>query len=666
MVLFPPVVRVPRIWIWLASGFVLLSLVGFLPRGWFHVSSWRTDLEALGLDTGAQAFVQAKLAAETAVGFVVTALMALFLLGHRIDTRCHHRLALGFALGVGAWTAVALVRHEPAGSFGFFPNRNHTATLLAMGAFAGLGCLAHAIRRKNSWKIGLAVIPTLLCLYALFAVSISRAGLVLVIAGFVIWILLAGFKQLHGNVGKGLVLILVAVSGYFLIVDSTAKKRLTSTVDRVVAPGADARSSSESPFAEGEVFRLDASSDGRITIFQDTISMIRKESWTGVGPGQFAVVFPQHREKTTAPDDSRCLHPESDWLMMLAEVGWPATLLLAACVVAVLFTAVRQVKRGRSRFLRIGCLVGALLLLIHSLFDVPGHRVGLAWAGVMLLAASLRHPAEDNGESMRGHSAFGRVCWRGIGGMLLVTGAFLIHAQWKQQSFLPSVRARTAMNEAKSLYARDQAAYERAVAEGRDYEPLPWEDPLEVALLKIKEVIDLTPLDPYPHYVRGSLALHYDDKPSIVSHAFPIQRRLEPRRVNVAMEQARAWSKQDPDEVLTLWKEAMRRASREQVRSPDGSLRLANTYQRALQNAGADESLVSAALTLAGNDPSLLSMWAGSAPVAMLDREMPRLLASDSPSEARKPLFETWRKRGSGKLAADFARSHPELGLVAD
>jgi hypothetical protein len=352
--------------------------------------------------------------------------------------------------------------------------------------------------------------------------------------------------------------------------------------------------------------------------------------------------------------------------MMLAEVGWPATLCLVVGVMSVFFVAMRRIRQGRSRFLRMGCVVAALLLCLHGLFDVPGHRVGLAWAAILLLASSLRHPSEDRADTNSGQSALGRWCWRGLGGILALAGLFLIHAHWKQQSFLPSVRARTAMNEAKALYARDQAAYESAVAEGRDYEPLPWEDPLEVALLKIKEVIDVAPLDPYPHYVRGSLALHYDDKPSIVSHAFPIQRRLEPRRVNVAMEQARAWSKQDPDEVLTLWKEAMRRATSEQVRSPDGPLQLANTYQRALQTAGGGESLVSAALNLAGADPALLAMWAGSAPVAMLDREMPRLLSFDSPVEARKPLFETWRKRGSGKAAADFAKSHPELGLVTD
>ena len=200
MLLWPPVVRLPRVWGWLVAGFLLFSLAGFLPREWFHASSWRGDLEKLGLDTGGSQFVQAGLAVEVVVGFAATSVVALFVLGHRVGSPCHQRLALGFALGVGALTTVALFLHKPAELFGFFPNRNHTATLLVMGTFAGLGSLAHAIRRQDSWKILLSVMPVSVCLYALHAVSESRAGVVLVFAGFVLWTILIGFRHLQGGI----------------------------------------------------------------------------------------------------------------------------------------------------------------------------------------------------------------------------------------------------------------------------------------------------------------------------------------------------------------------------------------------------------------------------------------------------------------------------------
>jgi O-antigen ligase len=664
MILLPPVVRVPRAWPLLAAGFILFSLIGFLPREWFHVSPWRSDLEALGLDTGKRAFVQPLLAVEVMAGFAATTLVGLFLLGHRVDSRCHHRLALGFALGVGVWTTAALILRQPGGLFGFFPNRNHTATLLVMGAFAGLGCLAHAIRRRDVWKILLSVIPVGVCLYALHAVSESRAGLVLVFAGFVIWVLLTGFRHLQGNVGKALVLILIAASGTFLIVDSKAKKRLSATVEQLAPAESGSAVTPENPFAEGAKTQPDPPMDGRLAIFKDTLEMIRHESWTGVGSGQFSLVFPQYRQKTNASNDARCLHPESDWLMMLAETGWPATLCLAAGVITVFTTSVRQARRGRARFLRMGSLAAALLLCLHGIFDVPGHRVGLAWAAALLLASSLRTPAINGAGSASGPSRISRYCWRGLGVVLAFAGIGLIHAQLTGKPILPSVQARQFMIEANSLYDQDQADYDRAKADGRDYQPAPSEDPLETALLKVRQAIDIAPLDPHPHYVRGVLALHYDDKNAIANQDFAIQRRLDPTRVNLAMEQAQAWTVQNPRQTLDLWKEALRRAATEEARFPKSPYGTVNTYQRALYVAGKNEALVLATLELAEGNPDLLLLWARSAPASLLDREMPRLLSAAAEVDGRKELFKIWQKRGSWQAAANFARIHPGLGLA--
>lgn len=658
MILWPPVVRLPRAWIWLAAGFVLFCLAGFLPREWFQVSPWRLDLETLGLGTGSRAFVQPRLAAEVMAGFAATTLVTLFLLGHRVDSRLHQRLALGFALGVGAWTTTALLMHKSGGLFGFFPNRNHTATLLVMGTFTGLGCLAHAIRRNDFWKMPLSAIPVVLCLYALHAISESRAGVVLIFAGFVMWIILAGFRQLQGNVGKALVLLVIAASGTFVIVDSTAKKRLTSTVEQLAAPAPVAGGTPANPFSEGTIPQPEPPMDGRIAIFQDTLKMIRHEPWTGVGPGQFAQVYPQYRERITV-NDAKCLHPESDWLMMLAETGWPSTLCLAAGVIAVFFTSVKQARSGRGRFLRTGSIVAALLLCLHGVFDVPGHRVGLAWAAALLLALSLRSQPGDSSSSEP--SRISNPCWRILGGVLTLAGLFLIYAQWTGRSVLPSVQVRQSMREAKKLYDQDQAAFDRAKAEGREYEPSPADDPLETALLKVAQAIDVTPLDPYPHYVRGSLALHYDDKHAIADRSFALQRRLEPTRVNVPLHQALAWGVQDRRQVAALWKMALERASSEESLHPGSSFGVTYTYQSVLHAAGKDESLVTAALDLAGGDPALLIIWAQSAPANLLDREMPRLLSGGP--DARKPLFQIWVKRGTKGSAIDFARGHPDLNL---
>ena len=179
----------------------------------------------------------------------------------------------------------------------------------------------------------------------------------------------------------------------------------------------------------------------------------------------------------------------------------------------------------------------------------------------------------------------------------------------------------------------------------------------------MKHAIDVTPLDPYLHSVRGSLALHYDDKQAIANQAFAIQRRLEPTRVNLPMEQARAWHLQDPGQVVSLWKEALQRAAGEKSRFPGSSFATAFTYQRVLDTASKDDFLVSAALDLAGGDSSLVVLWARSAPVILLDREMPRLLAAANGASVRQSLFQIWEKRGSKDAASNFGKNHPELDL---
>lgn len=671
MVLLPPEVRVPKAWIFLALGFVGCATIGFLPREWFHVNPWRSDLDALGLDTGGQVFVEVPLAAEALAGFAVTAVVVLFMLGHRIGTRLLHWLAIGFILGVAAWTMAALMAHKPGGLFGFFPNRNHTASLLVIASFAGLGAFAQAVQLKSPLKIVLSVVPTCLTFWILFAVSESRAGIVLAGFGILAWLALTGPKSFRGNTGKALILLAIAAGGAFLIVDSTVKQRLTKTVEKlapvvVVDAGASGTPKEDSPFTGAPAAQVEPEMDGRVTIFLDTLSMVASEPWSGVGPGQFVRVFPQYWIKTSASSDSQVLHPESDWLMMLSETGWPATLCLAVGVMAVFFTAFRQVRQGRSTFLRSGCVVAALLLCVHGIFDVPGHRVGLAWAAALLLAAALRFPGAEDSTLATMPSRFSRGVWRALGCVIFSGGLVLLVAQVKDVPLLPSVRFSRHMRQAKILYDQDQAAYDKAVAEDHEYQPSPEQDPLEEALRELNAAILIAPLDPYAHFVRGALALHFDDKQEIARHDFAIQRRLVPGRVNLAMEQAQAWKKQSPKETGPLWTEALRRARIVQARFPASPNGVTNTFSQAIRDAGKDETLSAVVLQVAGDDPKLIALWAHSAPASLLDLEMPRLLPMEIGKDTREALFAIWKKNSNTERAATFAKNHPELDLAPE
>lgn len=729
MLLRPPEVRVPWLWPLCAFGFVLAAMAGFLPREWFAPQPWRSGLEALGLDTGTRAYIQPGVAVETLLGFAMTALAGVFLLGHRVGTRVQHHFMLGFASAVGLWTLAALLFHQADQNFGFFPNRNHTATLLSMGAFAGLGALAQAVRFKEGWKITLAVPLVLLCLITLFAVSTSRAGIVLVTIGILVWLPLTGLRQLRGNAGRAIMLLLLAFSGLFLILDSEVKDRLTDTAERFQKPGAalptllttdgqspgtpvtpvaptppvsptppTAPTPQETPsttpggasapapettppalspppvpvapvkpnvaFDSTHTPEVTFPVDGRMLIYEDTWNLIQNENWTGVGPGSFERVYPHYRDKLGDLNDSDCLHPESDWLLMIAEAGWPATLCLLAGVLAVAATAIWRAWPSGARPLRMGGIVGALLICLHGMFDVPGHRVGLAWAAFLLMAISLRPVRKRKSYSDPLASGLVRTVWRAVGVLPLLAGLVLLQAQWRDAPLLPSAKVRKLLDEAQALYDADAEAYQKATAEGRDYQPTPEEDLLEKALVKVGQAIEVAPFDYRLHGIRGALALHFDDKTELIDRSYAIERALVPTRVKIPMVQARGWLVQNPLKAVPLWREAMERAAADEKRFPQTRFGPLATYQEILAMARNHEALCNAALELAGQDVKLLLPWTSVAPAKMLNEQMIKVLPEVASLEARIALFRSWQKYGDPKKAQEFAEQYPQLGLA--
>ncbi|MEI7957421.1 MAG: hypothetical protein WCJ66_19830, partial [Verrucomicrobiota bacterium] len=188
MLLYPPVVALPRLW-WIFAGiFVLAGAAAFLPVGWFTLPEWRHRLGALGLDTGSLVVIQVRQAAETFGLFAVILVGGLWLAGQRPSPDQVRRWALVFGVGVAVYAILArLVQAlpqpgNPGGEihFGFFPNRNHTATYLAMGAVCGLGNVLQALRDKRFLAMALALVATCVCLWAVAAWSMSRGGVVLV------------------------------------------------------------------------------------------------------------------------------------------------------------------------------------------------------------------------------------------------------------------------------------------------------------------------------------------------------------------------------------------------------------------------------------------------------------------------------------------------------
>jgi O-antigen ligase len=566
---FRPVVALPRVWWLLAGVFVVAGMAPFLPAWWFAMPAWRGRLAELGVPTGSLVTIQPWQSAEMLALFAVMLFTGLWLAGHRATPVQLRRWGLAFTLGVACYAILAKIMQPPPVSeipgggvvYGFFPNRNHTGTYLAMGVICGLGCVFQAIRDKRWPAAAGGLLGAGVCLWAVAGWSISRGGLVLTALGCLAWLLLAGTRNLGKSGRWGVALVALGVGGFLVMADSAAKRRLAHTLDQAGA----ALTQDEPAPATGPRPEADAvvDLDFRIPIVLDSLGVVRDFSWTGIGAGQFFHVFPQYRRLTVTRNDSDCFHPDNDWLWMLAETGPVATLALLGLVVLAFWRSLRGVLRGRDRALRGACLVAAMVVPIHGWFDVPGHRLTLAWSAAFLYCLSLGPPAA--GAVRRAFAAWPS---RLVAVAMLVAAGWLGWAQWGGGPQPAQVAAQVAVDQALEWYAQDQALQQAAVRRGETYQPEPSEDLLEKALALLDRAARRAPLDRDIPHVRGLLALQFDDKLDQAEHSFAVGRALDPTWVSGPLRQAAALGNFKPAAAAELWREALRRAGQVDLVKP--------------------------------------------------------------------------------------------------
>lgn len=563
VLLRPPIVSVPRSWWILAGLFLLFASSAFFPASWFGIPAWREGLEKVGIETGGQVAIQVRHAAETLGVFAIMLVTGLWLAGHRASPQQLRLWALLFTFGVAFYAIAARLLQDSlqtgvglsSGHFGFFPNRNHTATYLAMGSITGLGCSLQAFRDKRFPVMTAALLASAVCLWAATAWSISRAGVVLLAIGCILWLPMLGRRYLgrHGLWAVGLTAL--TVIGLFFIVDSRVKQRISETLEKSSALIASEKATGfdEPQLTPGSGIELDF----RVPTAIDTFGLIKEFPWTGVGAGQFRYVFPQYRNLTSVADHADTVHPESDWLWMASETGIPATLTLLLLVVSVFIYALFPMLRGKDRALRSACFVAAALVAIHGLFDVPGHRVTLAWGAVFLLVLSL-HPRRS--EISRGLPSVWPSRLFAVG--ILCLAVFLIRSHWFAGPQPAIAHAAVALQQAKHLHREDLVLQKAAAEQGILYDPEPADDPLEQALTVVREAQAVIPLDRNLLRYEAFLASFYDDKYEVIDRAFAAERTLDPTWVAGVFNQASAWSSIDPERTRVLWEETLARARR--------------------------------------------------------------------------------------------------------
>jgi O-antigen ligase len=346
------------------------GLLAFTPATWWGLPPWRTVLQNdLGINPGTLLTAQPWLTFEAWWLLLAGCLWFYLLAAADFDSRQRRTALRTYAIGIIIMASISLLFYfegwkipfwNSSQNLGPFVNRNQMGNLLALGGMALLACAFHDGKFQKrwlfAWCIGLTVI------LAALIINYSRAGLLIFFAGaclWSLWIMIYSHSQTRIVLVICTILILLAV---FFLFGGKSLRRLQLTADD----------------SGGESIRW--------LVQADTFQMTRQMPLTGCGLDNFSSVFALYRQKSVS--QSRAVHPESDWLWMAAEMGWPAVFILVTGL-GLLWTRWKHLAQHSDRASRTACLICGLLFAIHGLVDVSGHRLGTLWPALFLLSLSL-------------------------------------------------------------------------------------------------------------------------------------------------------------------------------------------------------------------------------------------------------------------------------------
>ena len=629
LLVLPPRVSLGRSVNVILAALLGLGLTAFLPARWFGMPAWRRAfVDDFGAVLPGTLSAQPWLSAESWLVFLA-GVSWLYLVG-TIPWKLGERRRAGmiFAGGVAA-LAAAFVLLSRLGvvvpiwpnprHFGSFPNRNQTADFLAVGALPVLALARSAwrggrVRGALGWLVGwlLAAVAVFQCF--------SRAGIAILFVTTGIYLGVEFFRASRRPPATRaeakfapwrrlalLVSLALVATSVFLAVGGDTLERLR--------PG--------SAYAEGNT----VSNDLRLRIQADALDMISASPWAGVGLGNFAGVFEVFRRRSAiAP--LRSIHPESDWLWLGTETGWPSVVLaLAGCVV--LGRRMWPERQSHDRPLRTAAALGAAAFLIHGLFDVSAHRLGTAMCGIFLGGLALPPRAEFD-ESRRVAAVF-----RVLGFVFVVVGIV-----W-------TLEARGALLlPGRQGVARLQT---RALGEGLSHD-------FADAQTSATRALSWAPLDWQLYFIRAAAGVYQRRDLEATAMDFRRARFLERCSPVAAMDEARLWATvgQDPQAVSALL-EACRRA-------PGNAGDFIGPIY--LQRPGDPEFvdlLGSAVLRNPTLTVALAERLAGTDAVGFITRVLqadPDLSRLDAGQKTR--FFRAWAMQGDPQALAAGMASHPD------
>jgi hypothetical protein len=510
-------------------GALLAPLLSFLPAAvLFHLPAWRTSLvQDWGIHLSNTLTPQAAVTGEAWLQFAACCLWLGWCLTRGFSDLQRRSMMYTLAFGGILLCLLSILEKmhmvsipwwprndmDSANAFGPFANRNHISSIAAMTCVLSAAACHDAHRRMSRlWMLFLpGMIPPVISIY----MNSSRAGLILLFLGMTAWLgtiaMRRGFFQKLA-VSTALVCVIATL---LVISGGNVSKRLT-----------------EKGISE---FATDHS---RSSTFVESLKMTLDAPWTGIGLGNFEMIFPQYSDLGIYV--RRVLHPESDLLWLLAEGGLftllPASLLLFWIVASTgpWFGKKKKRKSGmQDRRLRNAAAIVFSLGAVHGLMDVPNH--GLAYASFMALLAGIAIRPRRMPQSARLPQ---RITFRLAGVLLLALGAAWT-AIGLGHPVLPGASSAEALRN-RSTKLADSGAPASAL-------PL------------MDEAIAMAPLDFRFYYERACIRLYLGQPKEDALLDFSRARLIDPKFALTCYTEGVFWLNFDPQYALVAWRELLRR-----------------------------------------------------------------------------------------------------------
>jgi O-antigen ligase len=590
---------------------ILLAGMAFLPDRWFFVPAWRLSLiDDFGISLPATTGPQPWLTLGCLISFIGGLSWLYLVATQELELRAVRSQLRFFATGVVILASISILFYWShfnlsfwlsRRGFGPFPNRNQTANLFALTAIIILACGQDDLRKGKKrwilWVVGLGIIV------AALVFSFSRAGILILVAGSALWLGIFALRQRSiSRIALGVSFVLLLLTVLLIFGGETLER-----------------------FHLRDVANVGVSTDFRWQIFRDTFELIRNSPWCGIGLGNFESVFAIFRNASFS--NTRALHPESDWLWLWSEAGWPA---VAAVTVgfALLVRRVFPLQEGTNQRYRLATLIAAFLFAIHGMIDVSAHRVGTAFAGIFLLGLSLHRPLDLK------PSRSIAILFRVVGVVLLAAGVSWVVAA-RSVKLLPGSAGVTSAKRLAALANRERD-FRQSI--GLTTHALSW-----------------APLD-WQLYFARALAEVGAKQPAQALDDFRRARFLEPNSYDVPLAEGNVWLASQPSLAPTAFREALRRARGRRRDVYSGMLTTESLHNPEVARILEEVGLSQPDLALA-----YLSNVSGETyrrGLAQFLKNDPNLVSLTDPEKLA--FFELWSERGDLDELVRLIRQHPD------